>query len=396
MHRADTDASKLGPLDPDAGGRERIHASGAIQPHGCLISCSLSGWAITAVSANASAYFGRDPTALLGAQLEDVLPPKVLHDLRNVLQSAMVSGSVDRLLDVRTDESESRYDLTLHAAGANAVSEMVPRAGADVTTDPVILVKSMMARLRRAPNLDRFLHLAAGQVRAFSGFDRVMIYKFLEDHSGEVVAEARRSDMPPVLGLRCPASDVPAEARALHRRQWLRLIPDTVHTSVPLLTQADRAGEVDLGLASLRSVSPVLLEHLRSMGTRATLTVSLVAGHELWGLVSCHHESPRRVGSSTSAIAELFGQILSLEIDAKEQSKQLEVAREREAVHERPTVLIAELDHRAESILALIRSLLRQRRQGAESVDDLANEFERRVLAMDLAQAQPRSREDDL
>ena len=169
------------------------------------MSCGLPNWTIGFVAANAGGYFGRDPSALLGEQLDDVLPPKVLHDLRNVLQSAMVSGGAERLIDVPIDESARRYDLTLHIAGSQAILEFVPRDGMDAfATDPVILVKSMLSRLKRAPTLDRFLGLAANQVRAVTGFDRVMVYKFLQDGSGQVVAEALRSGMTPFMGLRYP------------------------------------------------------------------------------------------------------------------------------------------------------------------------------------------------
>ena len=317
----------LGAGDLGACERERIHAPGAIQPHGCLLSCTLSAWTVTSVSANAGEYFGREASSLLGVQLDGVLPHKVLHDVRNVLQSAMVSGSAERLADVRIDESDIRYDLTVHVAGTNALIEILPRAGAEVlTADPVILVRSMIGRLKRAPSLDRFLKLAASQVRAVTGFDRVMIYKFLQDGSGEVVAESLRSGMPPFLGLRYPASDIPAQARALYKRQWLRLIPDVVYTPVPLLTLSASDEEVDLSLAALRSVSPLHLEYLCNMGTRATLTVSLMAGDELWGLIACHHDSPRRISSATCVATELFGQIFSLQIEAKEQARELDDA----------------------------------------------------------------------
>ena len=63
-------------------------------------------------------------------------------------------------------------------------------------------------------------------VRALTGFDRVMIYRFDPQWNGEVIAEDRRDDLEPVLGLHYPAADIPAQARALYEHNWLRLIPD--------------------------------------------------------------------------------------------------------------------------------------------------------------------------
>ncbi len=316
--------------------RERIHMPGAIQPHGCLLFCALPSWEVRAVSANAGEFLGRDAESMLDATLDTLLPGKTLHDLRNVLQASMVSGGAERLLDQPIDEGGERYDITVHMSASNAVVEIVPRRGADtLATDPITLVKSMVGRLKRAPTLERFLTLAANQVRAVTGFDRVMIYKFLPDGSGEVKAEALRSGLPPFLGLRYPASDIPAQARALYRRQWLRLIPDVGYTPVPLLARSEAAAEADLGLAALRSVSPVHVEYLKNMDSHATLTISLMAGDALWGLIACHHSSPRRISSSTCAAAELFGQIFSLQIEAKEQARELQLAEELRVAHDR-------------------------------------------------------------
>ncbi|WP_237476374.1 HWE histidine kinase domain-containing protein [Lichenibacterium dinghuense] len=316
--------------------RERIHMPGAIQPHGCLLFCALPSWVVRAVSANAGAFLGRDAASMLDATLDTILPGKTLHDLRNVLQASMVSGGAERLLDQPIDGGPERYDITVHMSASNAVVEIVPRRGADtLATDPITLVKSMVGRLKRAPTLERFLQLAANQVRAVTGFDRVMVYKFLPDGSGEVKAEALRSGLPPFLGLRYPTSDIPAQARALYRRQWLRLIPDVAYEPVPLLAASGTTADADLSLATLRSVSPVHIEYLRNMDSHATLTISLMAGDALWGLIACHHSSPRRISSSTCAAAELFGQIFSLQIEAKEQARELLLVEELRRAHDR-------------------------------------------------------------
>lgn len=330
----------LQPLPPAADlsscERERIHMPSAIQPYGCLLLCVLPTWTISTVSANAGSFFGRASEDLLDQPLDVVMPGKAVHDLRNVLQSSMVSAGAERLLDVQIDEGPERYDLTVHMSAANAIVEIVPRKGANtLATDPVVLVKSMIGQLRRASTLERFLQLAAHQVRAVTGFDRVMIYKFSPDASGQVMAEALRSGLPPFLGLRYPASDIPAQARALYKRQWLRLIPDVNYTPEALIGGSESSVEADLSLASLRSVSPVHLEYLRNMGSNATLTISLMAGDALWGLIACHHAVPRRISTSICAAVELFGQIFSQQIDAKEQARELQHAARLRTAHDR-------------------------------------------------------------
>ncbi len=318
--------------------REPIHLSGAIQPHGCLLVCGLNDWTLTHMSANAAEFLGLEPDRpLLGRPVEEIIEWQVLHDLRNTLQGSMISGSAERKVDVVAVEGGARLDVTVHAGRTSAVLEFTRHTGADTTTtDPIVLVKSMVSRLKRAPTLARFLQTAASHLRAVTGYDRVMIYRFLPDNSGEVVAEALRSGLEPFMGLHYPASDIPSQARELYKRQWLRMIVDVGYTPVPLLGFADEAADaVDLSLASLRSVSPIHLEYLRNMGSAATLTVSLMSGDRLWGLIACHHEVPRRIAASTCAAAEMFGQIFSLQIEAKEHVEgQVHLARSR-AAHDR-------------------------------------------------------------
>lgn len=319
-------------------GQEPIHLSGAIQPHGCLIACDLASWLVTDASSNAATSLGLDKAIpLLGQPVDALLRDDVLHDLRNTLQGAMISASAERRVDVLLNGTR-RVDIAIHASDGKAIIEITDHAGADTTsTDPIVLVKSMMGRLKRAPSLARLLQMAANQVRAVTGYDRVMIYRFRPDQSGEVVAEALRPGLDPFMGLRYPASDIPPQACALYLRQWLRMIVDVGYEPVPVLAAgpAQAGSPLDLSLATLRSVSPVHLEYLRNMRSAATLTVSLIMSDRLWGLIACHHEAPRRIAATTCAAAEMFGQILSLQIEAREAAEQqTEVARLREA-HDR-------------------------------------------------------------
>ena len=76
--------------------------------------------------------------------------------------------------------------------------------------------------------------MLARDVRTVTGFDRVMVYRFDAEWNGEVIAEDRRPDLEPFFGLRYPASDIPAQARALYATNWMRIIPDATYTPVPL------------------------------------------------------------------------------------------------------------------------------------------------------------------
>ena len=325
------------PVDLGICTAEKIRIPGSIQPHGYLIACDMSSWKITHLSRNIETLlFIANAEHLIGGSVESVLRHDVLHDVRNVLQASTVSGQAELLPAVTFGATKA--DILAHTSGTTAIIEILPGVGAQVSnTPPVTLVRSMISRIKRAPNFERSLTLAANQIRAVTGYDRVMIYRFHDDDSGEVTAESLRAGLTPFLNLRYPASDIPAQARQLYKQQWLRMIPDVFYVPSPLMAYAgdEDAEPLDLGMATLRSVSPVHIEYLKNMGSSATLTISLIVGEKLWGLIACHHQAPRLISTSITSACELFGQFLSMHIDAMERHRELShIARSREA-HER-------------------------------------------------------------
>ena len=148
-----------------------------------------------------------------------------------------------------------------------------------------------------------------------------MVYRFRHDDAGEVIAESRADDLEPFLGLRFPASDIPAQARTLYVRNRIRVIPDANYVAVPILPGVDASGApLDLSQHALRSVSPVHCEYLRNMGVAASMSLSIVSGGRLWGLIACHHREPRLVPPSVRAAADMFSLFVSMRVSVDEQS----------------------------------------------------------------------------
>ena len=50
------------------------------------------------------------------------------------------------------------------------------------------------------------------------------------------------------------------------------------------------------------------------MGVAASMSISVVVDGQLWGLISCHHDTPKVVPMPLRVGADLFGQYLSLQI----------------------------------------------------------------------------------
>ena len=296
---------------------EPIHLLGAIQPIGFLLSVS-SDWIVVRASTNVHTFLGvRHDAEIVGRPATNCMAADLLHDIRGRLQIASGNGIVERLFGKRLAPGSPSYDVAIHVSGNETIIEFEPSVGAN--GPPLSILRSMIARVERQTSMRFIYREAARQVRALTGFDRVMVYRFDEDGAGEVVAELADRDLPPFLGLRYPASDIPAQARALYLRNFLRIISDVDAAPVPITPALSPAGvALDLSMSSLRSVSPVHIEYLRNMGVKASMSVSIIQHGKLWGLIACHHGKPVRSSLETRSTAELFGQMFSYLLETRE------------------------------------------------------------------------------
>ena len=182
-----------------------------------------------------------------------------------------------------------------------------------------------VARLSTAPSLDALASEAVAIYRDLCGYDRVMFYRFDPDGHGEVMAEAKEARLEPYLGLHYPESDIPQRARELYLRNRVRVLVDVNYEPVPLVPRLfpPTGEELDMSMCWLRSMSPLHLQYLRNMGVTATLVVSLVREGKLWGLIACHHYTPKRLAYAMRAACDLIAEVLSTRIAVLENFSQV-------------------------------------------------------------------------
>ncbi len=298
--------------------REPIHILGAIQPAGFLLALS-SDWLVARVSANVAAFLGRAPADVIGVPLLDLFANDAVHTLRNRVTMLRGPDGTERMPGIDLLGDGGRFDVAVHLSGGAIVIEAEPAQ--DDAADATGMLRAMMSRLDRTDELPAFFREGARQVRALTGFDRVMVYRFTPDGSGEVVAEAVRGGLGSLMGLRYPHTDIPAQARALYVRSIFRVIADVGAAAVPIVPLLDEGGRpLDLSLAGLRAVSPVHIEYLANMGVAASLSISIVIDGRLWGLFACHHMTPRLPSLARRGMAELFGQMFAMKLESRERA----------------------------------------------------------------------------
>lgn len=312
---------------------EEIHLIGAIQSHGALLVAGRDSLKIISASDNTSDFLGLAPEELIGTFLHTLLDPAIL----NVLASSVIPDggrNVLRPTTVRLTSglSPRKLECLPHARDGHLFLEFFnPPAEGPEGWEEDDLRRQIISDLVRPTTLAELAELSADIIRRVNGFDRVMIYRFAEDNHGEVIAESTdRHDS--YLGLHYPASDIPEPARRHFALNVVRTIADINADAVPLRAIEGADGPPDLTYSALRAVPQTHVQYLRNMGVVASMSVSLVSNDRLWGLVACHHYTPRIVPTQTLRFAELLAGTISALLQGIENRMQLSRAIEAERV----------------------------------------------------------------
>ncbi len=329
--------------------REPIHIPGSVQPFGFLLAL-LSDFTVVIASDNAGAFLGREHGDLMQRTLHEIFSAATVEKIKARVDYLVGADAVERLFHVVLQDGGKPFDVAIHFSGAYLIIEAEPSViEPDVNSGE--LVRLMLGRVRKTKDLRDLAQEAARQVKILNGFDRVMVYRFHPDGSGEVIAEVASAALELFLGLHYPASDIPRQARVLYQRNWLRIIADINASPVPLTSvSTHNVGLLDLSMSVLRSVSPIHIEYLQNMGVGASMSVSILREGKLWGLFACHHYSARHVSFERRTAAELFGQMFSWILESREREADIAYETRAHQVQERMMEVAATHAHRSGAI----------------------------------------------
>ncbi|BAY33601.1 multi-sensor signal transduction histidine kinase [Nostoc carneum NIES-2107] len=342
--------------------REPIHIPGSIQPHGMLFALTEPELTLVQVSQNTDEILGIAATELINQPLSCLLDAQQIDFLRNCLVQEDLTLVNPIELTIAVGENARAFDGIIHRSDSLLILELEPVLHQKNYTffNFYHLVKAALSKVQNASTLDELCQIIVKHVRQINGFDRVMIYRFDENWHGTVIAEDKLEHLSPYLSLRYPASDIPKQARQLYRDNWLRLIPDVDYQPVPLLPNHNPVTNQppDLSHSVLRSVSPLHIEYLHNMGVKASMSISLLKNQKLWGLIACHHESPKYVPYEIRSACEFLGQMTSLELAAKEDSENAEYKMQLKAVQAKLVEYMAAAENFVDGLIGQEPNLL--------------------------------------
>jgi light-regulated signal transduction histidine kinase (bacteriophytochrome) len=295
--------------------REPIHIPGSIQPHGMLLVVSADDLTVRRVAG--------DVEGSLGAGVWQDRPlADLIGDALAAQARAVPAGPLGAYLGQIDGAAGERLELSAHRGGDWLLVELEPAPEVALPATVVLAgLEQSAADFERAESLQDVADVAAVAFRRLTGFDRVMVYRFLDDEAGRVLSEAKAEGQHAFLNHHFPASDIPRQARALYVRNLVRVIPDSAYTPAPLRPAEEPGRPLDLSDSALRSVSPIHLQYLRNMQVGASASFSVITDGVLWGLIACHNETPRRLSYETRSAGRALARALGRQIKAKEDAE---------------------------------------------------------------------------
>ena len=306
-------------IDLENCAREPIHIINRTQEFGLLLVADPESFSILQTGSNSREFLSHAPEALLGKEVGEVFGTGVTEKFRQQLKEGKNSATVELQLP------QGNFLLTAHQDQGQLLLDLEPlTAFKEASRDPALL----FADFRGQEGAEGLFSRTAKLVRQNFGYDRVMIYKFDEQWNGEVVAEEREAGMQSWFGLHYPASDIPAQSRAMFLKNRIRIISDVDYKPVPLLPERSpqNGGLVDISSSSLRAVSPIHIEYLKNMEVGASLTAAIEVRGKLWGLIACHHRSPRFLDLRQRESFLFLARLLAMELTVEKTDRILRTA----------------------------------------------------------------------
>jgi len=308
---------------------EPIHIPGSIQPFGFLLGIKESDFSIIYCSQNCEEYLHLPVNEILGKQLDYFFSTDEIEGF-NVYYK---SGDKHLARPFPFSFNNKRYNTIAYLSGSCIVIEFEPFIE-DILESPNLFIhaKRFIYHTEKADNIISLCRDIANETRLITGYDRVMIYRFDKNNNGEVIAESKSDNLESWLGLHYPHTDIPVQARELYMRNHMRMISDVNYVPVPLFARDDLGGKqadtLDLSLSFLRSVSPIHIEYLKNMAVGATFSISLMHNKKLWGLIACHHYSPKYIPYYIRLAAQLQSIFLSSQINVRQIADDFELVKD--------------------------------------------------------------------
>ncbi|OKS88935.1 GAF domain-containing protein [Mucilaginibacter polytrichastri] len=304
-------------FDSEFCGSLPLHNINQIQPHGYLLVLDQQTLDIIQVSENIEELMGINVIDLVNTSFIEYISTEQSEILLSKFKPGF-SEKIPLSFNITCNGKLRQPHALVQAKNNYLILELehIKEHKERFFTDVFQEIKYAMAAIENAGSVQEACEIAIYEIKQLSGFDGIMMYRFDSDWNGTVIAEQKIAGMESYLGNTFPASDIPKQARALYLKNPYRLIPNRVYTPVKLYPVINPVTHtfIDLSDCNLRSVAAVHLEYLKNMKVMASMSVRVIKDGQLWGLIACHHVTPKYLSYELCSVIELLSSVISNKI----------------------------------------------------------------------------------
>ena len=301
-------------------GSEPVHLIGELQPEASLIAFDPATGLVVGYSEDLSERL----TEAWDTPWQSLFAPETVQMVEGRLKTGV--GTAHELVTLTFLEEEETNEGVLYQTEQATFLEFLHKR--HLPPPNVRLesqVRDLISKLGVLTNLTDLTDAVAELVADFTGFDRVLVYRFREDESGEVISEKLAEGVPSYQGLRFPASDIPAQARRLFFLNPVRVL-NSLEGGGPRIKVPPGGEALDLTWSLYRQHSPIHREYLRNMGVTASQVSPITIGERLWGMISCHHlTGPRMLSFQERDAIRFLAGYISSQVSLLESQEQTQI-----------------------------------------------------------------------
>ncbi|WP_175621710.1 ATP-binding protein [Chryseobacterium schmidteae] len=298
---------------------EPIHIPGYIQSFGYLIGIETTSLTISFFSENISGVFKiQDCEDLFG---------KKLSDFPDVFQTVIDSDIFKDAGFLSKRENETYFDKIV--IGEKQYHFSVFRANdfiflefEEVSENPQKRITNKYDNFYIIDNEQEIWDQLLNTLSNIINYDRIMVYKFMSDGSGKVIAEKTNDHFESYLGLHYPEHDIPRQARELYKKKRKRIFSDVYSEPVRILSRTET--NIDLTFSSSRAMSPIHGQYIKNSGASSSFSISIIIDDKLWGLVTCHNSEAKHIDLEDRVQAGIFTVLASNAYSSFKAKKELE------------------------------------------------------------------------
>ncbi len=307
---------------------EPIHQIAQIQPQGALLVMTADAdRTILQASANLAEFLDLSVDEVHAKRLVAVLGEEPAGKVERLLAKLGPGRVATGVLSLIRQQSLQKLHARVFITDDVCVLELTRDDEshlADQLNDLLLPIQQALLHAETEYDATHYMNLITAMVQSLFGFDRVMVCQFDSNWDGEVIAERLNTGITSYLGNHFPASDIPPQARQLYTSNLVRLVVDIEAEPVAILPALNPVTRqpLDMTHSSLRSFSPIHIEYLRNMGVQASMSISLLQNGRLWGLIACHHVTPKSISNALQEGATLISQMASAKLSVLESQEQ--------------------------------------------------------------------------